>query len=216
MEPFDVVPGVGDGPVQQAVGDQWTTAAAEVRGPEGDRATGPTEQPDGRLADVRLVVVGERVGEQEDLHAMSIGGPLGLEVRVSTGERPPGERGRQSTAVDPQEPLVQPAPARLRIAQFDAGARRPPQRPRSGRVAEHPIAPGQAVLAVVPVQELRLEPRHVHVGGAFGLARLAFQAEVEHLGNAGSASPARPAWPVNASLRALARPRVLSRSSRVA
>jgi hypothetical protein len=35
------------------------------------------------------------------------------------------------------------------------------------------------VLAIILVQEFRLQPGHVHVRRAFGLARFAFQAEVE-------------------------------------
>ena len=102
-------------------------------------------------------------------------------------------------------------PTRLRASQFDSGARRQPQRLSAADVAEDAVAPGQAVLAVILVQELRLEPGHVHVGGALALARLALEAQVEHLVDApGRSGPSRPSWPVMASRSALARPRVLS------
>ena len=62
---LDVVPGVGHGLVEQAIGDQRPAAAAQAWRPERDRAARPLEQFDRGHADLRLVVIGERVGKSK-------------------------------------------------------------------------------------------------------------------------------------------------------
>ena len=85
-----------------------------------------------------------------------------------------------------------------------------------GHVAEHPVAPGHPILPMILVQELGFEPGHVHVGRTFALAGLALQAEIEHFVHGRIGEPCQAQLPVIASRRALARPRVLCCSSRVA
>ena len=70
-------------------------------------------------------------------------------------------------------------------------------------MAEEEVPHRQAVLAMILVEELRFELGHVYVGGTLGLARLAFEAEVESGVHAGIGEPVRPSWPVIASRSAL-------------
>ena len=110
--------------------------------------------------------------------------------RQLSGQRSAGERRGHAAAVDPQEHLVEPAdePA-PRPASSTRGPGRQPSRPIRGDVAEDAVAQRQAVLLVILVQELGLEPGHVDVGRALALARLALEAEVEHLVQRGVGEP---------------------------
>ena len=64
---LDIVPGVGHGLVEQAVGDQRPAAAAQARRAERDRRSRPDRSNcDRGRADLGLEVVGEGVGEEQD------------------------------------------------------------------------------------------------------------------------------------------------------
>ena len=66
-------------------------------------------------------------------------------------------------------------------AQFVSGASADPNAAQGGYVGEDALAHGVAVPLVVGVQELVLYLCHIHLGGALRLARLALQAQVQHL-----------------------------------
>ena len=217
-EPFDVVPGVRDGPVQQAVGDQRPAAAAQVR-----RARArPRSRPDGAARRPPR----RRPARSSWRTCRGTGGPSSHERRRAPRPGGPAYRRASGLPANAGGSRRRSMPSSFSFSQRTGAAPRQPVRHRRqpaapaaqpGDVAEHPVAPGQAVLAVVLVQELRLEPGHVHVGGALGSCTPC----TPGTGRAPRAAPgrsarARPAWPVSASRRALARPRVLCCSSRVA
>ena len=54
VETLDIVPGVGHGLIEQAVGNERPAAAAQVRRAERDRAAGSVEQCDRRPANLGL------------------------------------------------------------------------------------------------------------------------------------------------------------------
>src|SRR5205807_6458995 len=126
-----------------------------------------------QIPEDRLVVTDKRVGKQQRLRRLRIGA-----LRM---KRAAGKRRRQAAPVDAQELVVQPSaePATRQPAGQGCQATAPPT--HGSNVAKEPAPPGKSVLAMMLVQELRLEPGHVHVGRALALTRLALQAQVQRL-----------------------------------
>ena len=158
-------------------------AAAARRGATPPAATRrlPTSRT-AATADFRLKVVGEGIREQ----ATPVPGAR-RGVSPARGAPPLQERRRAragGTRGAGRIPAAsRPASARAGrpARRFARKARRLAHRAIASVAATTPRGPERrAVRAVVPGAGTRLQPRHVHVGRALGLARLAFQAEVEH------------------------------------
>ena len=106
---------------------------------------------------------------------------LDLEVQRANKEKP--------APVDAQEPLIDPTRRPIPRHQVRQRCQRTADPCQRRHVAEDPIAQGQAMLAIIPVQKLGLEPGHIDIGRALALARLAFETEVEHLVYMGIGEP---------------------------
>src|SRR5262249_49649775 len=91
-----------------------------------------------------------------------------------------GERGGNAPAVDAERGFVHPANETATRQPTRERRQRAPDPPDPRDVAEHAVAQREAMPVVVLVKKLRLEPRHIDVGGALALAGLALEAEVEH------------------------------------
>src|SRR5262249_2683420 len=107
--------------------------------------------------------------------------PIALTTSEPPHQRPPREGRRHPSPIDPEYLLVdpprRPAP-RQPVRQW---CQRPTDPPQLGDVPEGDIPQRQAMLAMILMEELGLEPGHVHVGRALALAGLALEAEVERL-----------------------------------
>ena len=164
-----------------------------------------------RLADVRVHVLGERVGEE---HRPWRRGRRPR--RRPSRQRAAGPHRRHPAAVDARGPFAQRAAQRA--ARHQVGQRRQPAAPagQSTHMAEGLHLERRAVPGPVPGQHLALDAGHVHAHRALALARPALETEVERLVQAGVVEAVGPSWPVIARRSTLARPRVECASSRVA
>ena len=126
---------------------RWRSAAgrssAGPGGPSVTAAARPPEQLDRRLADLRLEVVGEGVGEEQD---RGPGRARSAAFQASSAanrrdQRSPRERRREAAAVDPQQLLVEPA---ARAGSAPASSTPAPARCRSGPARRRGRRPGCA------------------------------------------------------------------------
>ena len=175
-----------------------------------------------RDADLRVVVVGEGVVEQD--HAVRAAG-WGWRLRAAAASlakrranvvraKAGGVRRRSMPSSCSFDPAAGALPRdEVRRA---ARTRLPPFR-QPCDVADHARLQRRAVPLPVAGEELALEARDVDADRALGLAGAALEAEVEHLVHAvDRRAPPRPAVPAIASRSTFARPRVECFSSRVA
>src|SRR3954451_22541576 len=97
------------------------------------------------------------------------------------GEGVADERGRRPATIETEKLLVDPAAGPA--AGDGVRDRREPAAPLRQRADASDHAGPQRHPVPLPVagEELALEARHVHANGALGLARAAFEAQVEHV-----------------------------------
>ena len=137
---------------------------------------------EGGQSDLGVVMIGERV--VEDQH---IGG--GLDARYLSSLAPlreslegsSPESGQSAAAVEAEHPLVQ-MPGRKGIDDpiRERGEEAPPSS-KGPRISQHPRLEGGAVTVPVVGKELALETGDVDADRALGLARTAFETQVERL-----------------------------------
>ena len=128
---------------------------------------------------LRLEVVVERVGEQDDVavlrrtYLIASGGRLqeraGLPLRQAALRR------------EADQLLAERREDRYAVAQVDERRQTRGDRRIAREEGDEPVLQSPAVAAVVVMEKLDLHPRHVDAGRAFALAALAADAEIERL-----------------------------------
>src|SRR5262245_13950198 len=177
VEGLDVLPRQLRGILEHSLRDRGTPAAGALH--EQDLIAGRFQNRRRRLSNSGLVIVHERVVEKNDLLLPARSVPLPFPEPAL--ERLAREGWKASPRIDADrglEDLPEQTNPQKRIRNRTESDSEPARDPRSGH---HAIPERMGVLVVVEREELRLEPRHVHVRRAFRLASLAADAEVHHL-----------------------------------
>ena len=177
QQPVDVPARVLASFRQHALRDHRTAAALLVD--QLHAIAGGLEQLHRRAADLRTVVVDERVVEEH--HVTALARAPRRSAREPRAQRLGRQRRQRPAPIDAGESLEQPAThAEVRHEVRQRGRPRAETVQRLDR-SEEPIPEREPVRLIVVVQELVLQLRHVDVRRALGLATLAFEAEVHHL-----------------------------------
>src|SRR5262245_370711 len=114
------------------------------------------QQLDGGQANLRLMIIGKRVWEEEDAARRVFGSAVQSGFVKLAHPSPPGPSRQRAARIDAQKAFVEPVshPATCQPVGQRGEAASPAA--EEGDMAEQPIAPRETMLAVIMMQKLRL------------------------------------------------------------